>query len=101
MLKNAECSAGVALRFDTSVLPCFTLWKNMVASADGYVTGLEPATNFPNKRSFETQHGRVIPLPPGATWSAQVAIDWLTTAAEVKASEEVIGKLCATSQESV
>jgi galactose mutarotase-like enzyme len=100
MLKNAGGTSGVALRFDTRVLPCFTVWKNMVASADGYVTGLEPATNFPNKRSFETQHGRVIPLAPGATWSAQVAIDWLTTAAEVNASEEAIGKLGITTSDS-
>ena len=34
-------------------LPCFTLWKNTAAEADGYVTGLEPGTNFPNLRSFE------------------------------------------------
>jgi len=93
LLKNAEGSAGVALRFNTCVLPCFTVWKNMVASADGYVTGLEPATNFPNKRSFETQHGRVIPLAPGATWSAQVGIDWLTRVEEVTGVEKAVGKL--------
>jgi hypothetical protein len=93
MLKNANGTSGVSLQFDNRTLPCFTVWKNMVASADGYVTGLEPATNFPNKRSFETQHGRVISLSPGATWSAQVTVDWLTTLTQVTEAEKDVQKL--------
>ena len=30
------------------------------ACSDGYVTGLEPATNFPNIKSFEKKMGRVV-----------------------------------------
>ncbi len=93
MLKNAAGTAGTVVEFNTSSLPCFTLWKNEVASADGYVTGLEPATNFPNPRSVESQHGRVIPLAPGETWSAQLEVSRLTTASEVSAVEEAICKL--------
>ncbi len=65
MLKNAAGDLGASLGFDKRQLPCFTLWKNTGALADGYVTGIEPATNYPNPRSFEGQQGRVVKLPPG------------------------------------
>ena len=44
---------GVALRYDAKALPCFTQWKCLQPAEDGYVTGLEPGTNYPNGRSFE------------------------------------------------
>lgn len=90
LLKNAAATAGAAVRFNKRDLPRFTVWKNTVATEDGYVTGLEPATNYPNPRSFETKHGRVIQLAPGATWSADLAIDWLTTADEVASAEAAV-----------
>lgn len=65
LLRNAECTRGVSLRFSPRQLPCFALWKSLQDPADGYVTGLEPATNFPNPRPFEESQGRVIPLAPG------------------------------------
>ena len=65
----------------------------MVASADGYVTGIEPGTNFPNPRTFETEQGRVVKLQAGEAWTAQVSVDWLKSAAEVTAVEQAIGKL--------
>jgi hypothetical protein len=90
LLKNPSGTAGTTVRFNSRELPYFTVWKNMVASEDGYVTGLEPATNFPNPRSFETAQGRVIELAPGATWSANLAVDWLTNASEVSAAEDAV-----------
>ncbi|NOY28742.1 MAG: DUF4432 family protein [Planctomycetes bacterium] len=93
LLKNASGSAGAALRFNTKQLPHFTVWKNMVASADGYVTGLEPATNFPNPRPFESEQGRVVELAAGETWSTLVAVDWLTSADEVATTEQAVRKL--------
>lgn len=66
-LQNAAGDAALSLRFPLDELPCFTLWKNTAAEADGYVTGLEPGTNFPNLRSFERTHGRLLTLAPGAT----------------------------------
>ena len=59
LLSNADGSRGVSIRFDLTYLPCFSLWKNTVGEADGYVTGLEPATNFPNPHRFEKSKGRV------------------------------------------
>jgi hypothetical protein len=65
VLHNANQSQGIALRFDTRTLPYLNLWKNTVAVEDGYVTGLEPATGFPNPRSFEEKQGRTVELAGG------------------------------------
>jgi hypothetical protein len=68
-------AAGLSWRADT--LPCFSLWKNQGGLADGYVTGLEPATNYPNRRSFEEAQGRVVPLAPGESVTFDLAIEHL------------------------
>ena len=90
LLKNADGTAGTVVEFNKNSLPCFTVWKNEVASEDGYVTGLEPATNIPNTRSVEGQHGRFVALAPGDTWSSELRVARLTTAQEVGAAEEAI-----------
>jgi hypothetical protein len=69
-------AAGLSWRADT--LPCFALWKNQGGLADGYVTGLEPATNYPNPRSFEEQQGRVVSLEPGQSVRFELALEHLT-----------------------
>ncbi len=67
LLHNAAADRGVSLGFAVKELPCFTLWKNTAAVADGYVTGLEPGTGFPNPRQVERAAGRVPQLAPGET----------------------------------
>jgi hypothetical protein len=62
VLRNPTASKAVGIRFDASTLPWLTLWKNTQPEADGYVTGLEPGSSFPNLKTFERQHGRVISL---------------------------------------
>ena len=94
LLRNADGTEGTALGMNTNQLPCFTLWKNTVASADGYVTGLEPATNYPNCRSVEAEAGRLISLEPSETWSADLTVDWLTNADEVGRAEAAIAGRC-------
>ena len=64
-------------------MPCFTVWKNTAAVEDGYVTGLEPATNYPNFKTFERQQGRVRVLPPGGRWECSWTLEVLDTAAAV------------------
>ena len=59
---------AVGLRFNKRTLPCFTVWRNTPAESDGYVLGIEPGTNYPNPRTFEQQHGRVVTLKPGEKW---------------------------------
>lgn len=65
VLRNAAGDRGVSVHFDRRELPCLSIWKNTGAVADGYVTGIEPGTNYPNNRSFERTQGRVLSLAPG------------------------------------
>ncbi len=65
LLKNKQGDLGASLRFSLREMPCFTLWKH--TAADGYVTGLEPATNFPNAKPFERSKSRVVNLEGGET----------------------------------
>ena len=62
---------AVGLRFNKRALPCLTVWRNTPAEADGYVLGIEPGTNYPNPRTFEKQHGRVVSLKPGESGAAR------------------------------
>ena len=65
LLKDARGTRGSSISFSVKELPCFTVWKNTSALADGYVTGLEPATNFPNMRRFERTKRRTVRMRPG------------------------------------
>lgn len=93
LLKNADSTLGVSLRYDTGQLPCFTLWKNMMDSADGYVTGLEPGVNFPNPRSFEEEKNRVSQLAPGESRQFELGLTVRRGAEEVAAVEEAVAQL--------
>jgi hypothetical protein len=78
MLVAPEGRHAASLSWRTDTLPCFTLWKNQAGLADGYVTGLEPGTNFPNPRAYEESQGRVVPLAPNASVRFDLAIEHLT-----------------------
>ena len=93
LLRSAAGDRGVSVKFNKNQLPCFTLWKNQQAAADGYVTGLEPAVNFPNRRSFEKEHGRVAVLAPGESRRFEVSIEAHADAASVAAAQEGIAAL--------
>jgi hypothetical protein len=93
LLHNADATRGVGLKFNTRQLPCFTIWKNREAVADGYVTGLEPATNYPNTKSFEKQMGRVVALAPGESRRCELEIAALANAEEIRAAAAAIDHL--------
>jgi hypothetical protein len=93
MLFNARADRGLAVRFNTHELPCFTVWKNTAAVEDGYVTGLEPATNYPNFKTFERQQGRVRTLAPGGRWEAHLSLEAHDTAEGVTAVLAEIARL--------
>jgi hypothetical protein len=93
LLKTKGGDKAVALRFRTAELPCFTLWKNTRGLREGYVTGLEPATNFPNPRPIEEARGRVVPLPPGGTYRAETTLEVLDQPDDVAAVEAEIANL--------
>ena len=83
LLTNAAKDLASGIRFSPETLPCFTLWKNFVAEQDGYVIGLEPGTNYPNTRPFESQHDRVVPLEPGKTKSIEFELVFAASSEDV------------------
>jgi hypothetical protein len=101
LLKNAHSSAGVSLVYDAKKLPCFSQWKNTTAVVDGYVTGIEPGTNFPNPRTYEGEQGRVLKLAGGARASLGLGVEWHRDAASVKSAETAVSKLRAGRQAQV
>jgi hypothetical protein len=95
LLKNARGSRGFGVRFNKQQLPWFILWKNTGAMEDGYVTGLEPSTNFPNQRSYEGKHGRVVKLPPGGKATFDLRLEVYGDAPAVQQAEAAVRKLAA------
>jgi len=93
MLRSVDGSAGLGVSFDTSTLPYFIFWKNTAAEADGYVVGMEPATNFPNARSSETAKGRVVRLQPGESIGFEVSLCPLVSQTEVADFQSRIDRL--------
>lgn len=93
LLKGASGTQGVSLAFNKRQLPCFTLWKNPQAATDGYVTGFEPAVNFPNARSFEEGKGRVVTLQPGESRVFEIELTAHGDAASVAAAEKDVAAI--------
>lgn len=93
MLKNAAGSQAALLRYSLKDFPCFTLWKNTAGKKDGYVTGLEPATAYPNARRFEREKGRVLKLAGGESRTTRLVVETLDTKKAVRAAEAEIKTL--------
>lgn len=93
LLKNAHGTRGAQLKFNTQQLPCLSVWKNTTASEDGYVTGIEPGTNFPNPRSFEGSHNRVIKLEGNASTTLRVGFAFCPDESSVSQAEQAVKKL--------
>ncbi|MDR3404616.1 MAG: aldose 1-epimerase family protein [Chthoniobacter sp.] len=92
-LQNKAHDRAVSLAFSVKDLPYVTLWKNTNAEGEGYVTGLEPGTNFPANRRIERAHGRVPKLAAGASHSATIDFTIHTSAEETKHLEDQIATL--------
>jgi hypothetical protein len=101
LLYNAAADRGLLVRLNRNELPCFTVWKNTAAVEDGYVTGLEPATNYPNFKGFERQQGRVRVLPPGGRWEAKWGLEVFDTREGVAGALGEIAALQAHGRETV
>ncbi|MBP86282.1 MAG: DUF4432 domain-containing protein [Planctomycetaceae bacterium] len=93
LLKNAHGTRGTRMLFNKQQLPCFTVWKNTTAISDGFVTGLEPGTNFPNPRTYEGEQGRVVKLKGGGSFGFDWQLEYLSHDAEVEGAEAAIAKL--------
>jgi len=86
-------TSGFAMAFAVAELPYVTLWKNLTALEEGYVTGLEPGTGFPYTRRLEREAGRVPKLKPGETRHFAIDFGVHTTAAAVARLEEQIKRI--------
>jgi hypothetical protein len=93
MLYNRAGDRGLTVRMNHRELPSLAVWRNTAALEDGYVTGLEPATNYPNLRTFERQQGRVVVLPPGGRWEAKWSIEVQDTPAGVAMVQKEIASM--------
>ena len=76
--------------FNVKQLPYLSVWKHTAPAADGYLTGIEPGTNFPNRRSFEGQHQRVVKLGPGGSILFDLTIEPHGSANEVQQAESAV-----------
>lgn len=74
---------GLRLSFSKKEFPYFILWKTRRPNGDIYVAGMEPAVNFPNTRSFEKEHGRVVPIAANETKTFSFTLDVLTDSERV------------------
>lgn len=95
VLEAAGGQRGASVVFNRRQLPCFTIWKSQLPISDGYVTGLEPGTNFPNVQSFERSQGRVIALEPGETREFQVELHAHPDAEALRAALERVDRVSA------
>ncbi|NMA19872.1 MAG: aldose 1-epimerase family protein [Lentisphaerae bacterium] len=93
MLRNQAGDKGVTLRWNKNQLPCFCQWKHTASDCEGYVTGMEPATNYPNLKTFERENGRVVNLQPQQVYTIDLDLEVQENSAEVAAIESEISKL--------
>jgi hypothetical protein len=93
LLASEDRTKGLAVHFDTRTLPYLNLWKNTAAMEDGYVVGLEPATNFPNPRSFEEKQKRIVSLAGGESRVFRLKLQPMVNAHDVQQSIDRIGQL--------
>jgi hypothetical protein len=71
-LRNQAGDRGASMSYSLKQLPYLTLWKNTGAQPDGYVIGIEPGTNYPNRRQVERKHGRVPKLEAGQRYEMTI-----------------------------
>lgn len=83
LLTSPDAKSGFAVHYKSKTLPYFTQWKNTVGFEDGYVTGLEPGTGFPNPRSFEEKQGRLVSLDSGEARDFNLKLEGLTSGPRV------------------
>lgn len=93
LLHNAAGDRGASLRLSTEQLPYLTLWKSTGALADGYVTGIEPATGFPHTRRIERSFGRVPKLAPGQAREFGLEVSLHSDRAAVRRVAEEIARI--------
>lgn len=93
VLHNEAADLGARVAWSTKTMPYLTIWKNTVAEADGYVTGIEPATGYPFNRSVERHYGRLPKLAAGESRTFAVTFSVLDSAEAVNNAVEQVQAL--------
>ena len=93
MIRNRRGTRGVTMRWNKKQLPCFCQWKHTAGPSEGYVTGMEPATNYPNLKTFERERGRVLTLDAGQRYVIDLAMEIQETPEQVAAIEAEVAAL--------
>ncbi|MCL6325978.1 aldose 1-epimerase family protein [Pectobacterium polaris] len=89
-LVNKAGDKGVSIAFDTHQLPLLTLWKNTDTEKQGYVTGIEPGTNYAYPVTIEREQGRVKKLQPGQSTTFELTYSLLSSADAVQKMEQQV-----------
>ncbi|RAR70472.1 uncharacterized protein DUF4432 [Pantoea ananatis] len=87
---NKAGNKGASIQFDTQQLPLLTLWKNTDTLKQGYVTGIEPGTNYAYPVTIEREQKRVKQLAQGASATFDLTYTLLHNSEQVNAVEKRI-----------
>ncbi|MBS0211213.1 MAG: aldose 1-epimerase family protein [Planctomycetes bacterium] len=98
MLRNAAGDQAASMAWSVTELPYLTIWKNTAAAADGYVTGLEPATGFPFNRGVERKAGRLPKLAAGETRRFKIDCGWHVGSAAVQGAARQIAAIAGSAE---
>ncbi|MDR7343701.1 hypothetical protein J2X14_002121 [Pantoea alhagi] len=90
---NSKGDKGAAIEFDIQQLPLLTLWKNTDTLKQGYVTGIEPGTNYAYPVTIEKEQGRVKQLQPGQSQAFTLTYTLLKDAQAVQKVEQRVKTL--------
>lgn len=90
---NKAGDKGAAIQFDTRQLPMLTLWKNTDTVKQGYVTGIEPGTNYAYPVTIEREQKRVKQLEPGASTQFDLTYTLLHSSEQVADVEKKIAAI--------
>lgn len=90
---NSKGDKGASIEFDTHQLPLLTMWKNTDTLKQGYVTGIEPGTNYAYPVTIEKEQGRVRQLQPGQSTTFELTYTLLSSASAVNATEQRIKQI--------
>ena len=90
---NKAGDKGASIEFDTHQLPLLTLWKNTDTLKQGYVTGIEPGTNYAYPVTIERKQGRVKQLQPGQSTVFELKYSLLPDAKAVQQLEQRVKTL--------
>jgi hypothetical protein len=93
LLQNKAATRGVSMAWSLKDLPYLTQWKNTPPELEGYVTGIEPGTNFPANRRVERKYGRVPKLKGGESHRATIDFTIHQSADAVKTAAARVAKL--------